>query len=302
MSALQRKVKLYRRGKFTLMDGVIFIILTLMALLIVMPFYFSVMISFVTQQEYVKSPFILFPKTFTLDAYTTLLDGGSIFTGYKNTFFHIIFGMPLSLVITFALGYVFSSPNFPGKRFIMMFVLFTMMFSGGMIPSYMNIRELGLMNSKWAIVLSNLLSTYYAILVMSYIRTLPEALFESARLDGANETTILFKIVMPLCAPIIATIALFYLVDKWNEWYGSMLYLNRSSDYPLQLVLQNIVNTFQFASSKDVSQDAVERMSNAFSMGIKMAAVVLTMFPIMCVFPFLQKYFVKGITLGAVKE
>lgn len=301
MSEIKKKVKSFDRNKLTPMDAVIFIVLTVMALLIVMPFYFSIMISFVPQKEYILSPFILWPKEFTLDSYFTLLEGGTIFTGYKNTLYHLAWGLPLSMILTFSLGYVLSRPSFPGKRLLVIFVLITMIFSGGMIPTYMNIRELGLMNNRWAIILTNLLSTYYAILVMSYIRTLPESLFESARLDGASEATILTRIVLPLSSPIIATIALFYAVDKWNEWWGSMLYLNRSKDYPLQLILQNIVNTFQLVED-NVSQDALEHIRNAFSMGIKMAAVVLTMLPIMLVFPFLQRYFVKGITLGAVKE
>lgn len=301
MSEIKAKVKSFNRNQLTPMDAIIFIVLTALALLIVMPFYFSIMISFVPQEEYIRTPFILWPKEFTLDSYVTLLEGGAIFTGYKNTLFHLACGMPISMLITFSLGYVLSRPVFPGKRLLVTFVLITMIFSGGMIPTYMNIRELGLMNNRWAIILTNILSTYYSILVMSYIRTLPESLFESARLDGASEATILFKIVLPLSSPIIATIALFYAVDKWNEWWGSMLYLNRAQDYPLQLILQNIVNTFQMLEDT-VSQDALEHIQNAFSMGIKMAAVVLTMLPIMLVFPFLQRYFVKGITLGAVKE
>ena len=301
MSQIKAKVKSFRRDQLTVMDYIIFVVLTAMALLVIMPFYFSIMISFVPQQEYILSPFILWPKEFTLDSYITLLEGGTIFTGYKNTLFHLACGLPISMIMTFSLGYVLSRPNFPGKRLLITFVLITMIFSGGMIPEYMNIRQLGLMNNKWAIVLSCGLSTYYSILVMSYIRTLPESLFESARLDGASERTILIKIVLPLSSPIIATIALFYAVDKWNEWWYSMLYLNRSTDYPLQLILQNIVNTFQLLQD-NVSQDALEHIQNAFSMGIKMAAVVMTMLPIMLVFPFLQRYFVKGITLGAVKE
>ena len=301
MSEMRAKVKSYNRNKLTAMDAIIFIVLTAMALMIVMPVYFSIMISFVTQKEYILSPFILWPKEFTLDSYRALIEGGTIFTGYKNTLYHIAWGMPLSMIVTFSLGYVLSRPNFPGKKLLITFVLITMIFSGGMIPTYMNIRELGLMNNRWAIILTNLLSTYYSILVMSYIRTLPESLFESARLDGASEATILVRIVLPLSSPIIATIGLFYMVDKWNEWWGSMLFLNRSTDYPLQLILQNIINTFQLLQD-NVSQDALEHMKEAFSMGTKMAAVMMTMLPIMLVFPLLQRYFVKGITLGAVKE
>lgn len=299
--ATKGRIKRLHRNRFTVMDALIFLVLTVIAVAIIMPFYFSIMISFVEQEEYIRTPFIIWPQKFTLNSYANLIESGTIFRGYKNTFYHIIWGMPLSMIITFSLGYVLSRPKFPGKSALVTFVLITMLFSGGMIPTYMNIRELGLMNNRWAIILTNLVSTYYSILVMSYIRTLPESLFESARLDGANEAQILVRIVLPLCMPIIATIGLFFLVDKWNEWWGSMLYLNRNTDYPLQLVLQNIVNTFQ-VKDEDMSQAALEEIQKAFSMGMKMGAIVLTMLPIMLVFPFLQRYFVKGITLGAVKE
>lgn len=299
-----KAINSFNRNRFTLTDAIIFIILTVLAVTIVMPFYFSIMISFVEQEEYIHTPFIIWPQKFNMQSYKNLLEGGSIFQGYKNTFYHLVWGMPLSMIITFSLGYVLSRPKFPGKTALIYFVLITMIFSGGTIPAYMNIRELGLMNNRWAIILSNVLSTYYAILIMNYIRTLPESLFESARLDGAGEAQILFLIVFPLSLPIIATIGLFFLVDKWNEWYGSMLYLNRSTDYPLQLVLQNIINTFQVAEDENVSQAALDEVkkTQAFSMGMKMAAVVCTMLPVMLVFPFLQRFFVKGITLGAVKE
>ena len=138
------------------------------------------------------------------------------------------------------------------------------------------------------------------ILVMNYIQTLPSSLFDSARIDGANELTILSRIVLPLSKPILATVGLFYMVDKWNEWYGSMLYLNKANLYPLQLELKQIIANAQILDDVMMT-DSMYRAMPTFSMGIKMAAVVLTMLPIMCVFPFLQKYFVKGVTLGAVK-
>ena len=291
----------YSRSRLTLMDAVVGTILTLMALLVILPFYNAIMISFVTESEYFRNPFILFPHEPTLEAYTTLLDTGNILAGYGNTLIHIAIGLPISMFITFALGYVLSRPAFPGRRFLYVFVLITMLFSGGMVPSFLLIRSLDLMNTRWSVILSCLLSTYYVVLVTNFIRSLPGSLLESARLDGASEATILVRIVLPLSKPILATIALFYAVDKWNEWWNSMLYINRMEMYPLQLILQNIINPYQSATDRNIaSADALNRLKT-FSMGIKMAAIVVTMLPIMCVFPFLQRFFVKGIMIGAVK-
>ena len=284
------------------MDAVVGTILTLMALLVILPVLQRDYDLVRDGIEYFRNPFILFPHEPTLEAYTTLLDTGNILAGYGNTLIHIAIGLPISMFITFALGYVLSRPAFPGRRFLYVFVLITMLFSsGGMVPSFLLIRSLDLMNTRWSVILSCLLSTYYVVLVTNFIRSLPGSLLESARLDGASEATILVRIVLPLSKPILATIALFYAVDKWNEWWNSMLYINRMEMYPLQLILQNIINTYQSATDRNIaSADALNRLKT-FSMGIKMAAIVVTMLPIMCVFPFLQRFFVKGIMIGAVK-
>ncbi len=300
----QRAIKRHglARNRLSTLDYILLILLTLMGLAIVLPFYNAIMISFVTEAEYFRTPFILFPKQPTLEAYRSLLETGSILTGYGNTLIHIAIGLPLSMFITFALGYVLSRPAFPGRKLLFLFVLITMLFSGGMVPSFLLIRNLGLMNTRMSVILSCLVSTYYAILMTNFIRSLPESLIESARLDGASEPLILLKIVLPLSKPIIATIALFYTVDKWNEWWNSMLYINRMEMYPLQLILQNIINSYQVKEGQNIaSADALNRLKT-FSMGIKMGAIVVTMLPIMCVFPFLQKFFVSGIMIGAVKE
>ena len=273
-----RKENHYDRNRLSALDVVLFVILTLLGLAIILPFYNAIMISFVTEAEYFRSPFILFPKDPTLEAYRTLLETGSILNGYGNTLYHIAVGLPISMFITFAMGYVLSRPEFPGRKLLYLFVLITMLFSGGMVPSFLLIRSLGLMNTRWSVILSCLLSTYYVVLVTNFIRALPASLLESARLDGASETTILLRIVLPLSKPII-----------------------RMEMYPLQLILQNIINSYQTAQDTEIaSADAINRLQT-FSMGIKMAAIVVTMLPIMLVFPFLQRFFVKGIMIGAVK-
>ena len=282
------------------MDVILFLVLTAFAITIVFPFYTSIIVSIMSEHEYLRNPFTLIPKHPELSSYETLINQGNIINGYKNTLIHLALGMPLSMFMTCTLAYALSKRYFPGKNLLFIFIMITMVFGGGTVPAFLNIKELGLINSRWSVVLSNGIGTFYVILMMNYIQTLPSALFDSARIDGANEITILTRVVLPLSKPILATVGLFYMVDKWNEWYGSMLYLNKASLYPLQLELKQIIANAQILDDVMMT-DSMYRSMPTFSMGIKMAAVVLTMLPIMCVFPFLQKYFVKGVTLGAVK-
>ena len=295
-----KHVKKVHNKRFTIMDALLLVLLTAFAITIVFPFYTSIIVSIMSEHEYLRNPFTLIPKHPELSSYETLIKQGNIISGYKNTLIHLLLGMPLSMFLTCTLAYALSKRYFPGKKLLFVFIMITMVFGGGTVPAFLNIKELGLINSRWSVVFSNGIGTFYVILVMNYIQTLPTSLFDSARIDGANELTILTRVVLPLSKPILATVGLFYMVDKWNEWYGSMLYLNKASLYPLQLELKQIIANAQILDDVMMT-DSMYRAMPTFSMGIKMAAVVLTMLPIMCVFPFLQKYFVKGVTLGAVK-
>lgn len=295
-----KHVKKVHNQRFTLMDAILLVLLTAFAVTIVFPFYTSIIVSIMSEHEYLRNPFTLIPKAPELSSYETLINQGNIISGYRNTLIHLALGMPLSMFLTCTLAYALSKRYFPGKKILFVFIMITMVFGGGTVPAFLNIKELGLINNRWSVVLSNGIGTFYVILMMNYIQTLPVSLFDSARIDGANEITILTRVVLPLSKPILATVGLFYMVDKWNEWYGSMLYLNKASLYPLQLELKQIIANAQILDDVMMT-DSMYRSMPTFSMGIKMAAVVLTMLPIMCVFPFLQKYFVKGVTLGAVK-
>ena len=295
-----KHVKKVHNQRFTLMDAILLVLLTAFAVTIVFPFYTSIIVSIMSEHEYLRNPFTLIPKAPELSSYETLINQGNIISGYRNTLIHLALGMPLSMFLTCTLAYALSKRYFPGKKILFVFIMITMVFGGGTVPAFLNIKELGLINNRWSVVLSNGIGTFYVILVMNYIQTLPVSLFDSARIDGANEITILTRVVLPLSKPILATVGLFYMVDKWNEWYGSMLYLNKASLYPLQLELKQIIANAQILDDVMMT-DSMYRSMPTFSMGIKMAAVVLTMLPIMCVFPFLPKYFVKGVTLGAVK-
>ncbi|NUU80025.1 carbohydrate ABC transporter permease [Paenibacillus xylanilyticus] len=285
--------------RMTLLDYVIFAILLVLALMILIPFWNVIMISFATQKEYADNPLLMFPKEFTLDSYKALFADGTILSGYKNTLILLVIGLPLSMFLTTSMAYGLSRSNFPFKKFIFFLVLFTMIFNGGIVPLYLIMKSLHLTGSLWSVILAGSFSAFNMILMMNYFYTLPESLMESARLDGAGEWRILFNVVLPLATPIIATITLFYGVAYWNSWYDAMIFLRKADQLPLQNVLRTIISTSQTNASNASSVDATQ-VSN-FSMGMKMAAVFVTMVPIMCFFPMLQKHFAKGVLTGAIK-
>ncbi|MFF2910930.1 carbohydrate ABC transporter permease [Paenibacillus sp. NPDC057934] len=285
--------------KMTTMDYVIFAILTVGALAILIPFWNVIMISFSTQKEYADNPLMLFPKHPTLESYRALFAEGLIGTGYLNTMKILVLGLPLSLFLTTSMGYGLSRSKFPGKKLIFMLVLFTMIFNGGIVPLYLIMKDLHLTGTLWSVILAGSFSAFNLILMSNYFSGLPESLMESARIDGAGEWKILFRVVLPLSAPIVATITLFYGVAFWNGWYEAMIFLRKADQMPLQNVLRSIITEAQVNAANASSLGAAGKQS--FSMGMKMAAVFITMVPIMCFFPLLQKHFAKGVLTGAIK-
>lgn len=278
-----------------------FVVLTLFGLIIAVPFYNVVIVSITGQAEYLRAGgLMLFPTAPTLDSFTRLFQNKLLWTGYRSTLTVVAIGLPINVLLTFCMAYGLSRKGWPGRKIVFTLVLITMIFNGGIVPMYLLMKDMKLLDSWWSVILAGGLNTFYVIITKNFIDSLPESLIESAHLDGANEWTVLFKIVMPLSKPILATVVLFYAVDRWNEWYNSMIFLTTPTKFTLQLVLRNIVINSEMqgaaASSGNVSASAA-----TFSMGIKMCAVIMTMLPIMCVYPFLQKHFAKGIMLGAIK-
>ncbi|CAH8768616.1 carbohydrate ABC transporter permease [Paenibacillus dendritiformis] len=294
-----KKQHKFRIGKMTVLDYVIFFLLLIFALLILIPFWNVIMISFSTSKEYADNPLMMFPRNPTLASYKALFEDGSILTGYWNTFKLLIVGLPLSLFLTSSMAYALSRSKFPGKKIIFFLVLFTMIFNGGIVPLYLIMKSLHLTGTLWSVILAGSFSAFNMILMMNYFQSLPESLMESARLDGAGEWRIMFSVVLPLAAPIMATITLFYGVAYWNSWYDAMIFLRKADQLPLQNVLRTIIVESQTNASNASSVDAVGKQ--AFSTGMKMAAVFVTMVPIMCFFPMLQKHFAKGVLTGAIK-
>jgi putative aldouronate transport system permease protein len=279
-------------------DWILFVFLTVFALLIVIPFLNVVSVSLTTYKEYLTSPLIIFPSVIDLKAYKEIITDARILIGYRTSLLIIVIGVPLSLLMCSSFGYALSRRNYPGRGIIFGIVLFTMLFSGGIVPLYLVVRALKLTNTLWSVILVGGMNTFYMILCYNYFQSLPDALVESARLDGASEWRILFRIILPLSLPIMATLTLFLLVDKWNEWFSAMIFIRRSDIQPLQLVLRSIIIDNQTAAEISSSMEITDRPNQQ---GIKMAAVLVTMLPIMCIYPFLQKHFAKGIMIGAIK-
>jgi putative aldouronate transport system permease protein len=285
--------------RFDLFELGIGVILTFWMLIIIVPFFNVIALSFSTEKEYLLTPYMIFPARPTFDNYKKLLSESRIFIGYRTTLLYVVIGLPYNMLITICTAYGLSKPAFPGKKFFLYIIIFTMYFSGGIVPMYLWIRNLGLINTIWAVILPYGVNTFYMLIMRNYITALPPSVSESARIDGASEWRILFQIILPLSQPILATFALFFAVDRWNEWFNSMIFIRDLQITPLQLILRSIVLAAEYANTQAMGSSA--SLGALFSKGIKMAAVIITMAPIMLTYPFLQRYFVKGVTLGAVK-
>lgn len=286
-----------KRKRFELPDAVLVLILTVWAAVIVLPFMNVVAISFSSQRSYAMEPLLLWVKEFSMESYQMLFKDGRIWIGFRTTLQLLAIALPLNMFLSTTLAYGLSRNGYPGRKLILKLVVFTMLFNGGIIPTYLTVKAYGLLGGLRAVALVTGLNTFYMIIMLNFFQSLPESLVESAELDGASEWKILLHIVLPLSKPVIATVFLYYFVDRWNEWYYAMIMIRDTAKTPLQLILRNIVLESQ--AMDNVVTESVDMYS--FSIGIKMAAVVVTIVPVMCIYPFLQKHFAKGIMIGAVK-
>ena len=296
---LTPKVKKHHK-KWTGLDIFTFVVLTIVVIAILIPFWNAAVISFTTNSAYVDQPFSFWPKEFTWANYTLLLENGNgLLIGYKNTIIISVIGTVAGMLVMVMAAYVFSR-EFPGKRFFFLATIFTMYFGGGLIPTYLNLKKLDLLNTHAGVILLTLCSVYHIIIMKNGFESTPKDLQEAAMIDGATDMTIFWKVMLPLQKPLIATFSLFTFVDLWNDWYWPMLILTDNKKVVLQLYLRTIINSVnQMLEGVSVSEDAAAL--DAFSAGVQMAALLVVIIPVMCIYPFLQKYFVKGIMVGSVK-
>lgn len=291
--------------KFKLSTGVTHLIFILLSLCCIVPLLIVLSISFTEEQVLVTEGYQLIPKNFTLDAYRYVFTGASsVLQAYKVTIFYTVVTTVLHLLVTVMLAFPLTRPEVSFKSGIMFFIFFPMLFSGGLVPSYILIvRYLHIKNTIWVYILPGLVSTMNVIIMRNFIKGLPEGLVEAARIDGANPFRILFQIVIPLSRPSMATIGLFTAVGNWNNWMTSSLYIDDQKLYSLQYLLQSLMNNIKYLQANMSNVKGLERAAaNLPSEGARMATCILSIGPIILLYPLIQKYFEKGLTIGAVKE
>ena len=263
------------------------------------PFWNIFIVSINDANDAMRGGLYLLPRKLSLSSYADILGRSTFQHSILVTVARTLIGTPLAVLVTSALAYVLSYRDLVGRKPLNVLFIFTMYFGGGMVPYYMVLKNLGLLDNFLVFILPNLLSVYNMILVRNYIESMPEALFDAARIDGANDLTIFFRLVLPLSKPIIMTIALFVAISQWNSWFDAYLYTNSQSLKTMQSILVEILNQYQ---TSDAGAAAANRMSQSITPdSIRMAATMVTTIPIIMVYPFIQKYFVKGIMLGSVK-
>lgn len=280
-------------------SGVNVVILLLLCVVTLYPIWYVLCASFTSNTYLISHPgMILWPHEFTLGAYKLALTHPLLISGYKNILIVLFVSLPLNILLTLFTGYFMAAKKVMFKPAIQFLILFTMFFSGGMIPSYLNIRSLGLYNSLFALILPGAVSVYNSIICKTAIEGMPDSLMESAYIDGANDLVILFRIVEPLIKPTLAVLLLYYGVGHWNSWFNASIYLQDNSKLPIQ----NIMRAILIANSNVLNSAAAENdQVNQFAESIKYSTIILTTVPVLCIYPFVQKYFVKGVMIGAVK-
>ena len=283
-------------------------ILFMLVIIIIMlyPLCFVVIASFSEPYDVAKGNVTLLPSGFTLDAYKNVFKEPQIWIGYRNTIFYTILGTAWNLITLIPAAYVMSKKKLSGRTFLSWFFFITMYFGGGMVPTYLLMMKMNLINNPLVIIIPGCVSAYNVFVFRTFFRNIPEELGESAKIDGANEFTILFRIILPTSKALLATFGLFAIVGMWNNWFGPMIYFKNPNLYPVQNILREYLYVIDTANLQQRAGSGVGNFNPTFIQqispkGVRMAIVVVTMFPIMCIYPFFQKYFTKGMLVGSVK-
>jgi putative aldouronate transport system permease protein len=302
------KIHASRSDRLFVTVNVTVIVLLLVAM--IYPLYFTVIASFSDPYAVVKGEVFLWVKDFSLDAYKSAFKEPRLWVGYRNSAYYTIVGVLLNLVVTIPCSYVLSKKSLPGHGFLSTFFIIPMYFGGGLIPTYLIVKELGLLNTSYTLIILGALNTYNMIVTRVYFQTsIPESLYESARIDGANNFQTFLKIALPLAVPIIAVMALFFAVARWNDYYTALIYVSSDRHYPLQMMLRSILLSFEkgFTMSTDatrgLSSDELAALAKKqyIAQAMKYSLIFIASAPMLILYPFVQKYFIKGIMIGSLK-
>ncbi|WP_246465028.1 carbohydrate ABC transporter permease [Ruania alkalisoli] len=291
-----------RRVRETPVDRIflvgVYILLTTFLIVVLLPLWYILVSSFSSPAAVSAGEVFLWPVDFTLRGYEVVFTNSTILTGFANSAFYTVAGTAISVTLTVMLAYPLSRADFVGRKFLTGAVVFTMLFAGGLIPTYLVVQSMGMLDTRWALLIPKAVAVWPAILAITYFRTaIPDELREAGEIDGASDLRILWKVVLPLSAPMLAVIALMYAIVQWNSYFDALIYLRDDSLYPLQLVLRNIL-ILNTDAGADVTA-AIERQQLASL--LKYSLIVVSTVPMMLIYPFVARYFTRGLLLGAVK-
>lgn len=282
-------------------DTVNVLLMLMVVLIMIVPIIHVVSVSFSVGSEVQKGGLFLWPRGFTLEGYKKVLQDSMIVRSYLNSIIYAVCHTLLVVLLTALTAYPLSIKEFPLKKGVTIFVMITMFFSGGAIPTYLLMKELHLINNPLVMILPFTVTGYNLILFRTFFQGIDPAMRESAKIDGAGEFRILIQIIMPLSKAIIATVSLFTFVGKWNDWYSALIYLNEEKFYPVQMILRKVLFNSTAFANMDPSIMQMFRNNEITAANIQMATIVVIMLPIMCIYPFIQKYFAAGVMVGGVK-
>lgn len=279
----------------------IYIILSFITLLVLYPLFFVLIASISAPETVMRGEVWLWPKELSFVGYERLFANSELVRGFLNTLLYTTTGTALNVLMTIAAAYPLSRVDFKGRHVFTLIIVFTMFFSGGMIPNYLLVKELGMLDTIWAIIIPSAVSVWNIIIMRTFFQSsIPKEMQEAAFIDGASNMRVLLRIVLPLSGPILAVMVLFYAVGHWNSYFSALIYLSDRANYPMQLFLREILVQGQMQEMVDISDDSLAR-SLMDAEAIKYAAVIVTNLPMLMLYPFLQKYFVKGVMIGAIK-
>lgn len=277
------------------------IVVAILGLIVLYPLVYILSSSFSSPSAVAAGKVVLFPVDFSLRGYKAVFDYDLVYTGYRNTIFYTVVGTMINIALTMIAAYPLARRNLPGRGFFTFLFTFTMMFSGGMIPNYILMKELKIINTAWSMLLPGAVSAYNLIVTRTFIQnSIPEELLEAAQIDGCTDAQFFFRFVLPLSKAVMAVITLYYAVHHWNAYFNAFLYLNKRDLYPLQIFLREIlimnsVNTEMVVDTQ--MQEAMQGMADL----LKYSLIVVSTAPILCIYPFLQRYFIKGVMIGSLK-
>lgn len=291
----------YKSTRYKIFYAGTIIFLIFLALVCLLPMLHVLAVSFSDPDYVIRGQVSLIPKGFTLETYKIILGMPTLVRGFSNSLFRVIVGVTVNVLLMLLTAYPLSKYDneLPGRSIYVWFLMIPTLFSGGLIPTYLSIKSLNLLDNFWVLILPMALPILNCIMVMNYMRGIPHEIIEASQIDGANELQVLFKIVLPMSVPVIATVGMFSLIDHWNAWFDATLYLSNPFQWPIQSVLRSVLTTTRMDTS--MLGKSTEMLKYLNQTTLSSAFIILVSLPIVCIYPFLQKFFVKGIVMGSVK-